>query len=144
MDVPLILGCVSRKRSTPSAARDLYVSPLFERRRRYADRSGRPWVILSAAYGIVDPETVLAPYDVTLNTACPAQKRAMGECAAGQLEERFGLLMPVPMTWTEEHPLPGNNRSDPPLGPVTFPLNHGRVRADVFVPAQEQTSASSQ
>ncbi len=91
-EVPLILGCVSRKRSTPSAARDLYVSPLFERRRRYAERSGRPWVIFSAANGIVDPETALAPYDVTLKTASPAQKRAMGERVAGQLEDRFGLL----------------------------------------------------
>lgn len=90
LDVPLILGCVSKKRSTPSAARDLYMSPLFERRRRYADRSGRPWVIFSALHGIVDPETVLAPYDVTLKTAKPAQERAMGERVAGQLEARFG------------------------------------------------------
>ena len=90
--VPLILGCVSRKRSTPAAARDLYTSPLFTRRRRYAERSGRPWVIFSAEYGIVDPETVLAPYDTSLKAASPARKRAMGERAAGQLAERFGPL----------------------------------------------------
>ena len=134
LDVPLILGCVSKKRSTPSAARDLYMSPLFERRRRYADRSGRPWVIFSALHGIVDPETVLAPYDVTLKTASPAQKRAMGERVAGQLEDRFGLLDGQPRTLEEVGRVFGVTRErirqieSKTLSKLRHPSRSGRLR----------------
>ena len=88
----LILGCVSEKQDHPVPARDLYISPLFVKRRVYAEASGRPWVIYSALYGIVDPDAVIAPYDVSLKSGSAADRRRIGELAAGQLGERFGTL----------------------------------------------------
>ncbi|HTE66628.1 MAG TPA: hypothetical protein VK736_10280 [Candidatus Binatia bacterium] len=45
----IIIGCVSSKRSGPAMAKDLYASPMFVRRRRYAEATGKPWFIYSAA-----------------------------------------------------------------------------------------------
>ena len=51
----VLLGCVSQKNATPMAAKDLYRSELFRRRRLYAEASGAPWWIVSAEYGLVRP-----------------------------------------------------------------------------------------
>jgi Family of unknown function (DUF6884) len=54
----VLVGCVKTKADRPQAARDLYRSPLFERRRRYAEQYAARWYILSAEHGLVAPETV--------------------------------------------------------------------------------------
>src|SRR5215475_14033292 len=47
-------------------ARDLYCSDWFVKAKRYVEQEGYRWFILSAKYGLVQPERVIAPYDVTL------------------------------------------------------------------------------
>jgi uncharacterized HhH-GPD family protein len=59
----LLIGCVETKLGHPAPAQDLYVSPLWQKRRRYAEESEMSWRILSAEYGLVDPEQVIEPYD---------------------------------------------------------------------------------
>ena len=59
----LLVGCVKSKRSQPAAAKDLYTSTLFQGRRAHAEATGRPWYLLSSEYGVVDPDTVIEPYD---------------------------------------------------------------------------------
>jgi hypothetical protein len=88
----ILVGCVSRKCSRACAARDLYVSPLFRGRRRHAEASGRPWLILSAIYGLVEPSDVLEPYDVRLASLSAAERRAWGERVADQLAAVLGDL----------------------------------------------------
>ena len=39
----------------------------------------------SALYGLVDPEVMIAPDDVSLKDAPPAERLRMGEVAASQL-----------------------------------------------------------
>lgn len=73
----ILVGCVARKRGVPAAAAELYVSPLFRKRRRFAIdsvRSGRAsaWAILSARHGLVWPDDVLEPYDTTIAAAAAA------------------------------------------------------------------------
>lgn len=87
-----LIGCVSRKAPGARPARDLYDSELFRRRREFAERSGRPWFILSALHGVVDPDTVLDPYDVTLKRIPKAARREWGQRVVSQLESRFGSL----------------------------------------------------
>jgi hypothetical protein len=53
----VLVGCVKTKGTKASPARDPYLLPLFEWRRRYAESSGRPWYILSAEHGLLDPGT---------------------------------------------------------------------------------------
>ena len=65
----ILVGCVNSKGAAPSPARDLYISPLFAKRRAYAEESGRPWYILSAEHGLLHPEQPVAPYDRALAKA---------------------------------------------------------------------------
>lgn len=88
----IILGCVSRKRDGSFPARDLYDSPLWARRRRYADASGLPWVIYSGKHGILDPGEVVGTYDLSLRDCSADERRQKGASAAGQLAKRFGSL----------------------------------------------------
>lgn len=88
----IVIGCVSQKRSTATPAKDLYTSGLFAGRRRYAERNGAPWVIASALHGVVEPDEVIEPYDVSLKELPPAQKWKWGRIVAEQLVERFGNL----------------------------------------------------
>jgi hypothetical protein len=84
-----LISCVSKKRDVPSPARDLYESELFRRARAYVEASGRPWFILSAKHGLVDPDEVIAPYDETLNTMGVAERRAWAEKVQAQMDERL-------------------------------------------------------
>jgi hypothetical protein len=59
----LLVTCVYEKVADPCAAKDLYRSPYFERLRRYAEGHDRPWFIVSAEHGLVQPQEWLAPYE---------------------------------------------------------------------------------
>lgn len=74
LELPIILGCVGTKVDLPpgrysAPAADLYCSPLWEKRRAYAERSGRPWAILSARYGLLEPERRVLTYEETISSA---------------------------------------------------------------------------
>jgi hypothetical protein len=88
----LLLGCVKTKRTTPSPARDLYTSTLFTRRRGYAEASGCPWYVLSARYGLVAPDEVIAPYDVHLASQPSSYRSAWGAFVTEQLRRERGSL----------------------------------------------------
>ena len=88
----ILIGCVGRKASHPAPAKDLYQSELFRRRRRYAESTGRPWAILSARHGLLDPDAVVEPYDVTLTEMRRAERLAWGQRVFNQLQDQFGLL----------------------------------------------------
>ncbi|NYJ37798.1 DUF6884 domain-containing protein [Nocardiopsis aegyptia] len=85
------MGCVKTKADTAMAARDLYQSTLFRERRRYAERSGVAWYVLSARWGLVGPAEVIAPYDLYLGDRSPAFRRAWGSFVAAQLTEHVSL-----------------------------------------------------
>jgi hypothetical protein len=82
----VLVGCVRTKRASPSAAAELFDSPLFVGRRRYAVASGHPWYILSAKFGLLAPSDVIGPYDVYLADQRPGYKKAWGEFVAAQLD----------------------------------------------------------
>ena len=71
----VLVSCVAGKRESPAPAKDLYVSNLFCKVRAYVELMGQPWFILSAQYGLVHPNTVIEPYDCTLNEMRMASRR---------------------------------------------------------------------
>lgn len=87
----LLVGCVKGKLEWASRveAKDLYVSPLWRSRRIYAESSGRPWYILSAKYGLLDPNARIAWYDLALGNLPAAQRRAWSQRVVDSLLERF-------------------------------------------------------
>ena len=80
-----LVSCVSQKQPSPAPARDLYTSSLFSKASAYADSTGQPWFILSAKYGLVHPDEVIAPYDLTLNTMPVAERRRWANGVLAQL-----------------------------------------------------------
>jgi hypothetical protein len=61
-----LVSCVSEKHRRPMAARELYCSAWFQKARAFVEREGADWFILSAKYGLVEPDRVIAPYNQTL------------------------------------------------------------------------------
>lgn len=62
-----LVSCVKTKLPNHAPARQLYVSDWFCKARSVIEAVGWPWRILSAKYGLVDPEMVIEPYEKTLN-----------------------------------------------------------------------------
>lgn len=85
MSAYCLVACASKKGPHPAPARELYDSALFRKSRAYAERVFDGWWILSAKHGLVDPERVLEPYDLTLNTMGIADRRTWAHRVSGQL-----------------------------------------------------------
>jgi len=65
----VLISCVSKKVNHPAPAKDLYESTLFKFCYSYAMSLCPDNIfILSAKYGLVPADEVIAPYDLTLNT----------------------------------------------------------------------------
>jgi hypothetical protein len=62
----VLISCCGPKMATPAAAQDIYVSDLFKKSRAYAEAQGGHWAILSAKLGLVLPEEIIEPYNLTL------------------------------------------------------------------------------
>jgi hypothetical protein len=86
-----LVACAAQKLDHPAPARDLYISPLFRKAAAYCEKEYDEWYILSARLGLLDPETVVAPYNVTLNTMPRDERLRWGELLQRQLSER-GLI----------------------------------------------------
>jgi hypothetical protein len=83
-----LIGCVKEKRSHPSKARDLYVSTLFVGRRRYVEFACDLWWVLSAAHGLVDPDSCLEPYAFTLKDQSRARRRAWSSSVLAAIDRQ--------------------------------------------------------
>lgn len=60
----VLVQCTNSKRDKPAPARDLYdESDYFRDYRSYAEAFADEWFILSAKHGLLEPRTVIAPYD---------------------------------------------------------------------------------
>jgi hypothetical protein len=87
-----LVGCVKTKLDRAAPARDLYTSPLFRGRRAYVEQTCSSWFVLSAKHGLVDPHTVLEPYDLTLDSASSRERRAWSTGVLEALRKRVGRI----------------------------------------------------
>jgi hypothetical protein len=49
----------------PVAAKDAYTSPYFQKNKAYAQKIGDHWMVLSAKYGFLEPDTKIEKYNVS-------------------------------------------------------------------------------
>jgi hypothetical protein len=82
-----LVSCVKTKRDSPSPAGDLYVSPLFKALRNYAKTHADAWYVLSAEYGLLHPDRVVAPYERTLNNMAKVERIAWAERVRRDLDK---------------------------------------------------------
>jgi hypothetical protein len=84
----VLVSCVSKKQKSPARAQDLYTSPLFKYNLTYA-RLQHPDAIyiLSAKYGLLTLDEVVAPYNETLNMKGTATIKKWSERVLMQLQQ---------------------------------------------------------
>lgn len=90
--VAVLVGCVKSKQNVPARAEELYTSPLFRRRRAYAESSGLPWFVISAEHGLLHPDDLVAPYDRALADQTAEYRSAWGAWVVVKLEDALGTL----------------------------------------------------
>lgn len=82
--VPLticLVGCGKAKLAHAAPAKDLYTGSLFAAARRYAEECDE-WRIVSALYGLVEPEREIDPYEYRLD---PKDAQQWGQSVANAL-----------------------------------------------------------
>lgn len=90
MKTVYLVSCVSKKSSGPSAAKDLYTSDWFLKARSYVEKRDGAWFILSAKYGLLDPDQKIEPYEVTLNNMSVSARRDWAQNVLKALETLIG------------------------------------------------------
>lgn len=71
-----LVSCVSQKISNKAQAKDLYVSQWFKKVKKFVENSNAKWLILSAKYGLLEPNQIIEPYDTYLKNI-PAMERKL-------------------------------------------------------------------
>jgi hypothetical protein len=84
-----LVACCSEKGPTPDRADRLYRSTLFRLSAEYVRRNCPEWGILSALHGLVLPDRVIAPYDLTLADLDRAAREEWARRTRGQLLDRW-------------------------------------------------------
>lgn len=99
----VLVSCVKRKHPYRAQAKDLYDSTLFRAQRAYAEHFGDQWFVLSAKYGLLDPEVEIGPYEETLKTASGQQKRLWSERVFADLQKHTRPTDTVIITAGEDY-----------------------------------------
>lgn len=89
IDRCFLVSCVGQKAGAATKAKDLYLSDWFLKARRYVEQAQSPWFILSAEFGMVHPETVIPPYERTLNHMGVTERRAWAKRVIAQMERNL-------------------------------------------------------
>ena len=85
----VLIQCVGKKKPRKCKAKDLYDSTWFRYALSYVQSLNPDKVfILSAKYGLVDPEEEIEPYDETLNNKSVSEIRAWAAKLLASLQER--------------------------------------------------------
>jgi hypothetical protein len=87
----LLVGCTQSKAPSARPASELFTGARFLKARDLAVRSGKPWYVLSAKFGLIAPEEVVAPYDVYLADQSSEYRNAWGRWVTAQLVARRDL-----------------------------------------------------
>lgn len=78
-DAVVLVSCVKSKLPHVASARMLYRSDWFTKVRGIVEAQNARWFVLSALYGLVPADKVIAPYEHTLNTEGVAARRAWAD-----------------------------------------------------------------
>ena len=77
MKTVYLISCVAKKRLSAVPAEHLYCSPWFQKAREWVLQEmsqGDKWYILSAKHGLLNPSTMVGPYNETLNKMTRADR----------------------------------------------------------------------
>lgn len=81
------IACSKTKRSVPCKARDMYQGALFKKSLQYCLQNYDEVYILSAKYGLLQLDDIIAPYEFTLNQVSRKEKIQWGIRIQSQLKK---------------------------------------------------------
>ena len=86
----VLIGCGKKKLPCKSKAKDLYRGDLFRKSWAVAEKEypKADMFILSAKYGLLNPDKEIEPYDVTLVGKRVAEKKAWAENVIEQIKKK--------------------------------------------------------
>ena len=88
----VLISCVSKKRQQRTKASDLYISSWFKLALQFARKQKSDAVfILSALHGLLDLDTEISPYEITLNKMSSAQRKEWANRVIAQLKRKVDL-----------------------------------------------------
>jgi hypothetical protein len=87
-----LVSCVKGKLTGPAPAGDLYQSLWFCAARAFVEKQNAAWFILSAKYGLVSPDRIVAPYEMTLNRSTSGERRVGRNRSRNKSESRSRLV----------------------------------------------------
>jgi len=92
MDKPAaaLIACVKSKHPKPMAAKDLYSSALFTKSKAFVEQRGLTVYVLSAKYGLISGNRIIAPYEQTLNNMGRDEVAAWAATVAKNIQSTFG------------------------------------------------------
>ena len=87
-----LISCTKSKRKYPCKASEMYQpSDLFKKAYAYATKNYDFVAILSAKYGLLFPDDMIEPYDLTLNNMKSQQRKEWAEKVFKQMQNRLKL-----------------------------------------------------
>jgi len=83
------MSCVKKKLNERAMAKDLYISSFFKKQLQYAKHLKPEKIfILSAKYGVLELDDVIAPYEKTLNDFTEKEKKFWAFNCYKQLQKK--------------------------------------------------------
>lgn len=86
----VLIACSKSKGTHRDIARNMYVSSLYRKSVLTAEGWGVPFSILSAKYGLLDPDDEIEPYDLTLKGKAQSFKAEWASRVTAQILDQFG------------------------------------------------------
>ncbi len=86
--VTAFVACSKTKRSRACKARDLYQGNLFKKSITFAEHYYSRVYILSAKYGVVHPDEIIEPYEMTLKSMKFSERKEWSEKVQKDIETR--------------------------------------------------------
>jgi cytoplasmic iron level regulating protein YaaA (DUF328/UPF0246 family) len=87
-----LISCTKKKQNYPCKASEIYsASDLFSKAYAYCEKNYDQIAILSAKYGLVFPNDVIEPYDLTLNKMSTEEVKVWSERVFKQAQDRIDL-----------------------------------------------------
>ena len=85
----VFLSCVAEKNDHRCAAKDLYISPLFQKSYAYAQQLNPDHIyILSAKYYLLELDDVISPYNLTLKDMDAESKHIWADKVVEKMKEK--------------------------------------------------------
>tara|TARA_Y100000593_G_scaffold13994_3_gene26185 strand:+ start:12439 stop:12846 length:408 start_codon:yes stop_codon:yes gene_type:complete len=84
-----LISCVSKKQIGNHKAKDLYISSLFKKSKKFVEKFYDNYYILSAKYGLLDKNEYIDNYNLTLNNMDHKKRQLWSIYVAKQISNKI-------------------------------------------------------